>query len=79
MADKLEQAISRLQTLADKAQKEGKGMDIPDIVGNIGPRLRQGTREPSLLGDGIQREGHGCRGNGPRSDGATRVEDRTPS
>ena len=32
MADKLEQAISRLQTLADKAQKEGNGMDIPDIV-----------------------------------------------
>ena len=32
MADKLEQAISRLQTLADSVQKEGKGMDIPDIV-----------------------------------------------
>ena len=32
MADKLEQAISRLQTLADRVQKEGKGMDIPDIV-----------------------------------------------
>ena len=32
MADKLEQAIIRLQTLADKAQKEGNGMDIPDIV-----------------------------------------------
>ena len=32
MADKLEQAISRLQTLADKAQKEGTGMDIPDIM-----------------------------------------------
>ena len=32
MADNLEQAISRLQTLADKAQKEGKGMDIPDIM-----------------------------------------------
>ena len=32
MADKLEQAISRLQTLADKAQKEGIGMDISDIV-----------------------------------------------
>ena len=32
MADELEQAISRLQTLADKAQKEGNGMDIPDIV-----------------------------------------------
>ena len=32
MADNLEQAISRLQRLADRAQKEGKGMDIPDIV-----------------------------------------------
>ena len=32
MADKLEQAISRLQELADRAQKEGNGMDIPDIV-----------------------------------------------
>jgi len=32
MVDKLEQAISRLQTLADSVQKEGKGMDIPDIV-----------------------------------------------
>ena len=32
MVDKLEQAISRLQTLADRVQKEGKGMDIPDIV-----------------------------------------------
>ena len=32
MADKLEQAIGRLQTLADRAQKEGNGMDIPDIV-----------------------------------------------
>ena len=32
MTDKLEQAISRLQTLADKSQKEGNGMDIPDIV-----------------------------------------------
>ena len=32
MADKLEQAISRLQTLADNARKEGNGMDIPDIV-----------------------------------------------
>ncbi len=32
MADKLEQAISRLQKLADRAQREGNGMDIPDIV-----------------------------------------------
>ena len=32
MVDKLEQAISRLQSLADKTQKEGNGMDIPDIV-----------------------------------------------
>ena len=32
MSDRLEQAISRLQTLADKAQKEGTGMDIPDIM-----------------------------------------------
>ena len=32
MADELEQAISRLKTLADKAQKEGNGMDIPDIM-----------------------------------------------
>ena len=32
MSDKLEQAISRLHTLADKAQKEGNGMDIPDIM-----------------------------------------------
>ena len=28
----MEQAISRLQTLAERAQREGNGMDIPDIV-----------------------------------------------
>ena len=32
MPDNLEQAISRLQKLADRAQKSGNGMDIPDIV-----------------------------------------------
>ena len=32
MPDNLEQAISRLQKLADRAQKDGNGMDIPDIV-----------------------------------------------
>ncbi len=32
MPDNLEQAISRLQNLADRAQKDGNGMDIPDIV-----------------------------------------------
>ena len=32
MADRLEQAMSRLQRLAEKAEREGSGMDIPDIV-----------------------------------------------
>ena len=32
MPDNLEQAISRLQKLADRAQKAGNGMEIPDIV-----------------------------------------------
>jgi hypothetical protein len=32
MPDNLEQAISRLQKLADRAHKAGNGMDIPDIV-----------------------------------------------
>ena len=32
MADRLEQAMNRLQRLAEKAQSEGSGMDIPDIV-----------------------------------------------
>ena len=32
MADRLEQAMNRLQRLAEKAEREGSGMDIPDIV-----------------------------------------------
>ena len=32
MPDNLEQAISRLQKVADRAQRDGNGMDIPDIV-----------------------------------------------
>ncbi len=32
MADRLEQAMNRLQRLAEKAESEGSGMDIPDIV-----------------------------------------------
>ena len=32
MTDRLEQAMNRLQRLADKAEREGSGMDIPDIV-----------------------------------------------
>jgi len=32
MADRLEQAMNRLQRLAEKAQSEGSGMEIPDIV-----------------------------------------------
>ena len=32
MPDNLEQAISRLQKVADRAQEDGNGMDIPDIV-----------------------------------------------
>jgi len=32
MADRLEQAMNRLQRLAEKAEKEGSGMEIPDIV-----------------------------------------------
>ena len=32
MTDRLEQAMNRLQRLANKAEEEGSGMDIPDIV-----------------------------------------------
>jgi hypothetical protein len=32
MDDGLEQAITRLQRLAEKAESDGTGMDIPDIV-----------------------------------------------
>ena len=50
MADKLEQAISRLQTLADKAQKEGIGMDISDIVEAIlGPDYDKELEDGGLL------------------------------
>ena len=32
MTDRMEQAMNRLQRLAEKAEREGSGMDIPDIV-----------------------------------------------
>ncbi|HIG33657.1 MAG TPA: hypothetical protein EYQ11_02080 [Candidatus Poseidoniales archaeon] len=32
MTDRLEQAITRLQRLAEKAESDGTGMDIPDIM-----------------------------------------------
>ena len=46
MTDRLEQAMNRLQRLADKAEEEGSGMDIPDIVEAIvGPEYDEGLEE----------------------------------
>ena len=46
MADRLEQAMNRLQRLAEKAESEGSGMVIPDIVEAIvGPEYDEGLEE----------------------------------
>jgi hypothetical protein len=46
MNDRLEQAMNRLQRLAEKAEREGSGMDIPDIVGAIvGSEYDEGLEE----------------------------------
>ena len=46
MTDRLEQAMNRLQRLADKAEREGSGMDIPDIVEAIvGPEYDEELEE----------------------------------
>ena len=46
MTDRLEQAMNRLQRLADKAEREGSGRDIPDIVEAIvGPEYDEELEE----------------------------------
>ena len=46
MTDRLEQAMNRLQRLADKAEREGSGMDIPDFVEAIvGPEFDEELEE----------------------------------
>ena len=46
MNDRVEQAMNRLQRLADKAEREGSGMDIPDIVEAIvGPEYDEELEE----------------------------------
>ena len=46
MTDRLEQAMNRLQRLAKKAEREGSGMGIPDIVEAIvGPEYDEELEE----------------------------------
>ena len=46
MTDRMEQAMNRLQRLAEKAEREGSGMDIPDIVEAIvGPEYDEELEE----------------------------------
>ena len=46
MTDRLEQAMNRLQRLAEKSEREGSGMEIPDIVEAIvGPEYDEELEE----------------------------------
>ena len=46
MTDRMEQAMNRLQRLAEKTEREGSGMDIPDIVEAIvGPEYDEELEE----------------------------------
>ena len=46
MVDRMEQAMNRLQRLAEKVEREGSGMDIPDIVEAIvGPEYDEELEE----------------------------------